>query len=174
MANTNWEKVPKKQKGNDGWATISTGTFAPQWKPNRAKEDVIFIPQAVRIIPKSRKMDNEGVAVDCKLVGGASESFFMKDVKKGVANGEKFSMALSHQLQGEDKIAIHELPTKKGKQGTARLSPLSLYCLAHGEPIRVVYDGQVKSGARKVNLFSIMVKYAVLEAIAAQNSKSKK
>ena len=130
------------------------------WKPDKAGEDVIFIPLSAKVIPPHKKM-KESAMVECELTGGSSESFFSRDVKKGVADGERFTIPLSYNLLGDDKLGLHE--KKK-----ASLSKLSLYLLQHRTSMRIVFDGKVKGGQGTVKQFTLQVPREVREAIAGK------
>lgn len=160
-------------RSNFDWETAKSTGFAPQWKPQRKGDDVIFIPLKARIIPKGKNMDNEGVGVDCRLVGGASDSFWRRDVKAGVANGETFSIALSFALAGDDGLAVHSPDPKGKKTGTCRLSTLAAYCLSKSSPMRIVFDGQLKMGKRRMNVFNLQTQKGVLEAAFSQTPNKK-
>jgi len=173
-------KPVSSQKGSEdwenasgsGWETAKSSGFAPQWKPAKKDESVIFCPIKVRIIPKGKNMDNEGVGVDCRLLGGNSESFFRRDVKTGIANGETFSIALSFALNGEDGLAIHEVHPK-GKLGTARLSTLADYISKNNLAMRIVFGGQIKSGKRRMNIFDLQTPKGALQAAFSEKANKK-
>lgn len=165
----NSSKMEKARNSMD-WETTKRSGFSPQWKPNKKGEDVIFLPLSARIIPVSKNMDNEGAGVECRLMGGSSDNFWMKDIKQGVSNGENFSIGLSYALTGDDGLAVHEVGTKK-KKGTARLSLLSQYHLSNKIPMRIIFEGQIKNGKRKLNVFNIQSPSGTLEAMAAKSTK---
>lgn len=142
----------------DDWETVSTGGFAPTWKPDEPGEDVIFIPLSARLMPARKKM-KESVMVECELQGGSSDSFYTKDIKKGVAIGDRFSIGVSYNLMGDDKLAIHE--KKK-----ASLSKVSNWLLANRKCMRIIFDGKVKGGQGHVKLFTIMLPSGAREAMA--------
>lgn len=150
---------------NDDWEQISTGGFPPMWKPEEAGEDVVFIPLHARIIPPAKKR-KESAAVECELTGGSSDSFYLRDVKKGVANGERFTIPLSYNLLGDERLGLHE--KKK-----ASLSRVSQYLLANRFSMRIVFDGKVKGGQGTVKQFSIYLPRGVREKMA-ERSLSKK
>jgi hypothetical protein len=160
MSKRNKQSFSKNTRSNQDWETISTGGFAPMWKPMKDGEDVEIIPLSCKVIPASGKR-KESAMVECRLVGGSSEAFFSKDVKRGVANGENISIPLSHQLSGDDKLG-----TRFKKK--AMLSPLASYLLSKTMPMRIVYGGKVKGGQGSVKLFTIQVPRGVREALASK------
>lgn len=153
----------RSKNNQEDWEQISTGGFAPMWKPEDAGEDVIFIPLSARIIPPAKKR-KESAAIECELTGGSSDSFYSRDVKKGVANGERFVIPLSYNLNGDDKLGTHE--KKK-----ASLSRVSQWLLANRQSMRIVFDGKVKGGQGTVKQFSIYLPKGVREAMASKSFK---
>ena len=93
------------------WETRTTGTFAPLWKPMKADDAIEVIPLSARYTPKRGKFQ-EGAFVTCKLVGGNSSMFFMKDVKRPVKKGG------THRL-----ISILELKPSRRASSTKLTSP---------------------------------------------------
>lgn len=162
-------RLPKKGKkareisNREDWEVVSTGGFSPTWKPEKAGEDVIFIPLSARILPPRKKM-KESAMVECELTGGSSDNFYSKDVMKGVAIGERFTIPLSYNLLGEDKLGIHE--KKK-----ASLSKVSLWLLSQRKSMRIVFDGKIKGGQGSVKLFTIMLPSGVREAMAGSKKR---
>ena len=152
-------KMARKRTSED-WETISTGGFAPMWKPESEGEDVIFIPLSARVIPPAKKR-KESAAVECELRGGSSENFYTKDVLKGVAIGEKFVIPLSYNLLGDDNLGLH---SKK----KASLSRVSMYCLSKRLSMRVIFDGKIKGGQGTVKLFTVQLPKGVREAMASK------
>lgn len=142
---------------NSEWETVSSGGFAPMWKPSTKGEDVICIPLTGRVIPKKGKR-KESAVIECRLMGGGSESFFgAQDVKKGVANGEKFVIPLSNQLLGHlGTFEKHEV----------RLSTMSQYLLSVNKPLRIVFDGKIKGGQGHVKLFTVQAPPGTAQALA--------
>lgn len=167
MAKTSKPNFGKARK-QENWEVAKTTGFAPQWKPNKKGEDVIFTPVSAEIIPKGRNMDNEGVKINCKLRGGSSEAFFRRDTKVGVANGEPFSISLSFALQGDDGLGVHE-PGKGNKRGTCRLSRLAEYIRAQGLTLRCVFEQQQKIGKRRLNIFNLYAPTGAMEAAFSTN-----
>lgn len=167
----NFSKKSKKETSGskEDWETVSTGGFAPMWKPEDEGEDVIFVPLSARVVPPRGKV-KESAMVVCKLSGGSSENFYSKDVLKGVAVGEEFSIPLSFNLNGDDKLGVHEAGKGK-KRGTAILSSLSKHLLASGTPMRIVFDGKIKGGQGSVKLFTIQLPKGTREAMAGKTKK---
>ncbi len=161
VSSTNWETSRRKKGKDEDWETLSTGGFAPMWKPTREGEDVIFIPLSAKVMPPI-KGQKESATVECELTGGASKSFFVRDVKRGVANGERFVIPLSYNLMGEDLLGVHE---KKH----ARLSKLANFLLSKRISMRIRFDAKIKiKGGRHVKQFTVQVPKGVREQIASK------
>lgn len=136
------------------------------WKPSEEGEDIIFRPISGHVIPKKGKRKESG-AVIAALLGGSSESFYSGDKKQGVANGDRITIPLSYNLEGEDKLGIHT-------KGLTILSPLSKYILQEGKSLRVVFDGKVKGGQGSVKRFTIMAPQGARDEAAKQAVSSTK
>src|SRR5205823_8332303 len=106
------------------------------WKPMKADNAIEVLPLSARYTPKRGKFQ-EGAFVTCKLVGGNSSMFFMKDVKRPVKKGGNISVALSYNLSGDDLLAVIE-------KHKARLSRLSEACKKQHLPMRIIFDGKIK------------------------------
>lgn len=128
------------------------------WKPSEEGENIIFRPVSGHIIPKKGKRKESG-AIIAVLLGSSSDSFYSGDKKQGVATGDRITIPLSYNLEGEDKLGVHT-------KGLCTLSPLSKYILSESKELRVVFDGKVKGGQGSVKRFTIMAPPGAREAAA--------
>lgn len=142
----------KKSTGSESWETVSTGGFAPAWKPQREGESIVIRPIAGRMIPAHGKI-KAGPALDAILLsGGTSTSFYTGDKKADIKPNSTICVFLSFALLGTDKLAYE---TGKGKNITVTLSPLSQAAVREKVGLMIVFDGKVKGGQGSVKRFTI-------------------
>ena len=168
------KRTVNDELGFGEFETTHGGGFAPSWKPKNAGEFILLTPtNQIKQLPKMKGVKKPGFVMQCVYLGGNSDNFYRGSGKKSeqvsVDSGEMIALMLSHNLYGDDTLAIED-------DGEVRLSRLSEFALANAKPLKILFEGKVSiAGGRSVNQFITQApKGLKLEAFSQKDGISKK
>lgn len=164
---TDWDKPGRVT--NDEYETVATSGFNPNWIPENEGETVDLLPVGFRVIEGKiikKKKQNDTLCMDCIYMGGNSPSFYTgrkKAKQVEMENGDLFSIVISYNLMGENRLAVLE---DDEDMHSARVSSLLNLCNDNKKPVRVVFGGKVSiEGGRTVKQFTILAPKGYKEQI---------
>ncbi len=150
----------------DGFVTVSSGGFPPNWNPEADGEYVDIIPIAIRSMKavkgkKAEKM-KQGYVFDAQVIAFSPESHFTQGGAKNqveieISGGTIVSINLNATLLGESakdrKVAYQSNP-----KTPPEFTIMTQYFIEANRPMRIIFHGRAAlGGGRSVKRFEIKI-----------------
>ena len=175
---TKKQKQPEQAEMSsvDGFITVSSGGFPPNWNPEADGETVDIIPIAIRSMKQMKKTKRsasamkQGYVFDAEIVATRADAHFTQGSGKNqveieVQAGTVVSLNLNAALMGESEND-RKIAYQKNEKSVPEFTLLTQHLVDIRGTVRIVFHGTVPlGGGRSVKRFEILVPKTTLDAL---------